>query len=85
MCSINKHGIIFVVFMMDKVKVKLILKVMKRNSLVIAVVFGLLGWSCSKVDTSQQLSLKQSIDKNVADINTALSKILQQKVIRFFL
>jgi len=71
--------------MMDKVKVKLILKVMKRNSLVIAVVFGLLGWSCSKVDTSQQLSLKQSIDKNVADINTALSKILQQKVIRFFL
>ena len=85
MCSINKHGIIFVVFMMDKVKVKLILKVMKRNSLVIAVVFGLLGWSCSKVDTSQQLSLKQSIDKNVADINTALSKILQQKVIRFFM
>ena len=59
----------------DIVKGKLILKVMKKNILVIAVVFGLIGWSCSKVDTSQQLSLKQSIDKNVADINTALSKI----------
>ena len=60
-------------------KVKLILKVMKRNILVIGIIFGLLGWSCSKVDTSQQRSLKQSIEKNVADINTAMSKISATK------
>ncbi|HEX7494233.1 MAG TPA: hypothetical protein VF346_08435 [Bacteroidales bacterium] len=52
---------------------------MKRNILVIAVVFGLFGWSCSKVETSQQLSLKQSIEKSTADINTAISKISATK------
>jgi hypothetical protein len=65
--------------MMDNMKVKLIHEAMKRNILVIAVVFGMIAWSCSKVDTSQQLNLKQSIDKNVADINTALSKISATK------
>jgi hypothetical protein len=71
------HFLLFL--MMYNLKVKLILEAMKRNILVIAVVFGLLAWSCSKVDTSQQLSLKQSIDKNVADINSALSKISATK------
>jgi hypothetical protein len=63
-------------------KVKLILKVMKRNILVIAIVFGLLGWSCSKVDTqtqTQSQGLKQSVEKNIADINTAISKISETK------
>ena len=67
-------------FLIDKVKEKLIHKVMKRNILVISIVFGLLGWSCSKVDTqTQTLGLKQSIEKNVTDINTAISKISATK------
>ena len=53
---------------------------MKRNILVIGIIFGLLGWSCSKVDNqSQPKGLKQSIEKNVADINTAMSKISATK------
>ena len=54
---------------------------MKRNVLIIGIVFGLLGWSCSKVETqqSQQLGLKQSIEKSTADINTAISNISQTK------
>src|SRR5665647_3855075 len=49
---------------------------MKRNILFIGIVFGLLGWSCSKVDTqTQSMSLKRQLEKNVADINTAISKI----------
>jgi len=62
------------------VKEKLILKVMKRNILVISIVFGMLAWSCSKVDTqTTPLSLRQSLDKSVANINTALSKISATK------
>jgi hypothetical protein len=62
-------------------KITLILKVMKRNVLIIGIVFGLLVWSCSKVETqqSQQLGLKQSIEKSTADINTAISNISQTK------
>jgi hypothetical protein len=44
----------------------------------VVVVFGIICWSCSKNDTqtqTQQLGLKQSIEKNIADINTAISKI----------
>jgi hypothetical protein len=62
------------------VKEKLILKVMKRKILVISIAIGLLGWGCSKVDTqTQSMSLKQSLEKNVADINTAISKISATK------
>jgi hypothetical protein len=52
---------------------------MKRNIVVIGIVFGIIGWSCSKIETpqSQQLGLKQSIEKSTADINTAISKISQ--------
>jgi hypothetical protein len=53
---------------------------MKRNILLIAAVFGLIGWSCSKVDTqTQPQGLKQTLQKNVADINTAIGKISQTK------
>ena len=53
---------------------------MKRNILLIAVVFGLIGWSCSKVDTqTQPQGLKQTLQRNVADINTAIGKISQTK------
>jgi hypothetical protein len=55
---------------------------MKRNILFIVVIFGLIGWGCSKNDNqtqSQPQGLKQSIEKNVADINTAISKISATK------
>jgi hypothetical protein len=52
---------------------------MNRKILAITVVFGMLVWSCSKVDTSQQLTLKQSIEKSTADINSAISKISATK------
>jgi hypothetical protein len=53
---------------------------MKRNILAIIMVFGLIGWSCSKMNTQPgQLGLKQSIEKNTADINTALSRIAGTK------
>jgi hypothetical protein len=51
---------------------------MKRNILAIGIAFGLLGWSCNKVDTQPQ-GLKQSIEKNAADINTAINKIAATK------
>jgi len=47
---------------------------------VISIVFGMIVWSCSKVDTqTTPVSLRQSLDKNVTDINTALSKISATK------
>jgi len=53
---------------------------MKRNILLIGVVFGLISWSCSKIDNqTQSQGFKQSVEKNVADINTALSKISATK------
>jgi hypothetical protein len=55
---------------------------MKRNILAISVVFGILAMSCSKTDSNlqnQPVGLKQSIEKNVADINTALNKISTTK------
>ena len=55
---------------------------MKRNILLVAGIFMLIGWSCSKNDSqmqSQPQGLKQSIEKNVADINTAISKISATK------
>jgi hypothetical protein len=56
----------------------LILKVMKRNILVIGILVVLVGWSCSKSD-NQPLGLKQSIEKSTSDINNALTKISQTK------
>jgi hypothetical protein len=53
---------------------------MKRNILLIGVVFGLISWSCSKNDNqTQPQGFKQSIEKNVADINTAMNKIYTTK------
>jgi hypothetical protein len=53
---------------------------MKRKILLVAVVFALLAWSCTKNDNqTQPVSLKQAIQTNVADINTAIAKISQTK------
>jgi hypothetical protein len=53
---------------------------MKRNILVIGIVFGLFGWSCSKVDTkTQQQGLKQSIEQGTTAINAAIGKITETK------
>jgi hypothetical protein len=53
---------------------------MKRNILLIGIVFGLISWSCTKNDNqTQPQGFKQVIEKNVADINTAMSKISATK------
>jgi hypothetical protein len=50
---------------------------MKRNIVIIGIVFGIIGWSCSKIETSQsqQLGLKQAVEMNTTAINTAISNI----------
>jgi hypothetical protein len=64
----------------QKLIIKLIFKTMKRNIVIIGIAFGLLGWSCSKTDTStQSQGLKQSLEQNTAAINTAIAKISQTK------
>jgi hypothetical protein len=53
---------------------------MKRKIFVISIIFSMVAWSCSKDGTqTAPVSLRQSLDKNVADINTALSKISATK------
>lgn len=48
--------------------------------LLIAVVFGLLSWSCSKNDNqTQPVGLKQNLERNVADINTAMARISETR------
>jgi hypothetical protein len=53
---------------------------MKRNNLLIFFAVGAIVWSCTKVDTqSQSQNLKQSIEKNVNDINAAINAISANK------
>jgi hypothetical protein len=47
---------------------------MKRNVIAIVVIMGLIAWNCSKVETGNQ-GLRQSVEKGVADISHAVSKI----------
>jgi hypothetical protein len=47
---------------------------MKKNIIAIIVIMGIIGWSCSKVDSGNN-GLRQSVEKGVADINHALTKI----------
>jgi hypothetical protein len=46
---------------------------MKKQIIILTVGAGLLVWGCSKVDSD--LSLKQSVERSVADINTAITTI----------
>jgi hypothetical protein len=46
---------------------------MKKNIVLVVVAAGLMAWGCSKVESD--MSLKQSLEKGVADVNTAISKI----------
>jgi len=46
---------------------------MKKNIIAIVVIISLMAWSCSKVETSN--GLRQSVEKGIADISTAVSKI----------
>jgi len=48
---------------------------MKKNVLVIAAIICLAGFSCTRQETFQSLSLKSSLDKSVSSINTAIGKI----------
>jgi hypothetical protein len=55
---------------------------MKKNIIVIGIVFGLVSWSCSKLDNQSQTmsqGLKQSIEQNTAAINKAVNKISATK------
>jgi hypothetical protein len=47
---------------------------MKKNIIAIVVIMGLIAWSCSKFDTGNN-GLRQSVEKGIADINHALTKI----------
>jgi hypothetical protein len=47
---------------------------MKKNIIAVLVIIGLVAWSCSKVETGNN-GLKQSVEKGVADISHAVSKI----------
>ncbi len=47
---------------------------MKKSILTITIISGILAWSCSKFDT-ENLNLKQSVEKNVAEVNNALHAI----------
>jgi hypothetical protein len=50
---------------------------MKKNIFVIAVAACIVAWGCSKVDPGS--TLKQSVDRSVADINKAISTISETK------
>lgn len=47
---------------------------MKKNIIAIIVIMGVVAWSCSKVDSGNN-GLKQSVEKGVANISHAVSKI----------
>jgi hypothetical protein len=51
---------------------------MKKSVLTIAIISALIGWSCSKIET-EKLTLKQSVEKSVADINDAINIISATK------
>lgn len=53
---------------------------MKRKIFAFIGILGVLTWACTKNDTQNQpQGLKQSLEKNVADVNTALGKITATK------
>ena len=47
---------------------------MKKSAIAIVAMMGLIAWNCSKVENINS-GLKQSIEKGVADINNAVTKI----------
>lgn len=51
---------------------------MKKILFTIAVLLILINWQCSKIDRTD-LSVKESFDRSVADINTAIGKISASK------
>jgi hypothetical protein len=50
---------------------------MKKDIVVLAIFSGMIAWSCSKVEPNP--GLKQSFEKNIADINIAIGKISETK------
>jgi hypothetical protein len=47
---------------------------MKKSVLTIAIISGIMAWSCSRFET-EKLNLKQSVEKSVADVNNAIQII----------
>jgi len=53
---------------------------MKKNIIVVAILMALAAWQCSKIDSANhKLSLKESLEANVAEINSALNTISATK------
>jgi len=53
---------------------------MKKNIFALAILMALIGWQCSKIDsTSRKLSLKESLETSVAELNNAISIISSTK------
>lgn len=52
---------------------------MKRKIVFIPVILGLIVWSCSKDNSQMPQGLKQSVEKNISDIQTAINKISATK------
>lgn len=50
---------------------------MKKQILLVAAVFGLIGWSCTKND--QPADLKQAVVQNAANVNAAIARISETK------
>jgi hypothetical protein len=50
-----------------------IILTMKKSIIVITVIISLISWNCTKVETNR--GLKQSVEKGVANINTAITRI----------
>jgi len=55
---------------------------MKKNIIIVAVLSGIISWSCSKLET-QNDDLKQSLTSSAADINKAMSKIAAGRAYEF--
>ena len=50
---------------------------MKKNILIIAIFFGLVSWSCTKIESGH--NLKHEMARSIAEINTAIVKISESK------
>jgi len=51
---------------------------MRKSVLTIAIISSIMAWSCSRFET-EKLNLKQSVEKSVADVNTAIDVISESR------
>ncbi len=51
---------------------------MRKTVLTIAIISSIMAWSCSRFET-EKLNLKQSVERSVADVNTAIHVISESR------